>query len=245
MGSWVPNPESVIDNEFVSSRIQLDFPYGEDGEPVITIGEEVLDAMNSLWKQCIVVKVLGRNVSLQVLSRKLKEMWEPIGAIYVVDLPRQFFMVRFELEEEYLTALTGGPWKAFGSYLMVQAWSPEFDPLRDDIFTTAVWVRLLNLPVNFYHKAILMEIARGLGKPIKVDARALSFVKARFVRVCVEVNLVKPLKGTVLINGERYFVSYEGLSNIRSMCGLPLIHEASSTKSSGVEVSSCSSLSSG
>lgn len=38
--------------------------------------------------------------------------------------------------------------------------------------------------------------------------------------MCVEVNLKKPLKGTVVINGERYVVAYEGLTNICSGCGL-------------------------
>lgn len=104
--------------------------------------------------------------------------------------------------------------------------SPDFDPLRDKITTTPVWVRLSNIPVNFYHMSILMGIARGLGNPIKVDLTTLNFERARFARVCVEVNLKKLLKGTVMVNGERYFVAYEGLPNICSGCGLygHLIH---------------------
>lgn len=109
-------------------RLNVDFPEGEDGEPVITIGSEVIEAMNGLWKRCIIVKVLGRNVTIPMLTRKLRELWKPREAMYVMDLPRQFFIIRFELEEEYMTALTGGPWKAFGSYLMAKAWSPDFDP---------------------------------------------------------------------------------------------------------------------
>lgn len=143
-----------------------------------------------------------------------------MGAMVVMDLPRQFFMIRFEKEEEYLAVLTGGPWRVFGSYLLTKAWSPDFDPLRDDIVTTPVWVRLSNLPVNFYHRSILMGIAKGLGEPIKVDLTTLNFERARFARICVEVNLKKPLKGTVMVNGERYYVSYEGLSAICSKCGL-------------------------
>ncbi|KAG7544019.1 Ribonuclease H domain [Arabidopsis thaliana x Arabidopsis arenosa] len=236
-GSWVSkvvgtsaggmqSPEKMLNDEFVSARLRVEFPNGEDGEPVITIGSEVLDAMNGLWKQCMIVKVLGRNISIAVLSRKLRELWKPRGAMHVMDLPRQFFMVRFEAEEEYLAALTGGPWRAFGSYLMVQAWAPEFDPLKNDIVTTPVWVRLSNIPVNFYHKSILMGIAKGLGKPVKVDLTTLNFERARFARVCVEVNLAKPLKGSVVINGERYYVSYEGLTNVCSHCGMygHLIH---------------------
>ncbi|KAG2247637.1 hypothetical protein Bca52824_087265 [Brassica carinata] len=216
----MPVPEEVVDEEFVESRLRLEFPNGEDGEPVITIEEEVLTAMNSLWKRCMIVRVLGRNVPLPSVSRRLRELWKPKGAMFVMDLPRQFFMVRFELEEEYMAALSGSPWRAFGSYLMVQAWTPEFDPLKDEIVTTPVWVRLSNIPVNFYHKTILMGIAKGLGRPIKVDLTTLNFERGRFARVCVEVNLNKPLKGTVMINGERYFVSYEGISAICSSCGM-------------------------
>lgn len=132
------SPEAVLNEEFVAARVSLDFPDGEDGEPVITIGKEVLDVMNGLWKQCMIVKVLGKNISIAALSRRLRELWKPQGAMHVMDLPRHFFMVRFESEEEYLMALTGGPWRVFGNYLMVQAWSPSFDPLKDDIATTPV-----------------------------------------------------------------------------------------------------------
>lgn len=214
------NPKSVLDADFIAERLRLEFPNGEDGEPEITIGSEVLEVMNGLWKQCMIVKVLGRNVPIAVLNRKLRDLWKPRGGMYVMDLPRQFFMIHFEIEDEYLAALTGGPWRAFGSYLTVQAWSPLFDPLRDDIVTTPVWVRLSNIPENFYHNAILMGIAKGLGRPLKVDATTLNFERTRFARVCVEVNLRNPLKGSILINGERYFVSYEGLTNICPVCGV-------------------------
>lgn len=168
----------------------------------------------------MIVKVLGRSISISVVSRRLRELWNPRGEMYVMDLPRQFFMIRFEVAEEYLSALTGGPWRVFGSHLLVQAWSPDFDPLRDEIVTAPVWVRLSNIPVTFYHKSILMGIAKGLGTPIKDDLTTLKLERARFARVCVEVNLKKPLKGTMVINGGSYFVSYEGLTNICSSCGL-------------------------
>ncbi|CAA7017838.1 unnamed protein product [Microthlaspi erraticum] len=213
-------PEDVLADEFVRAGLGLEFPNGEDGEPVVTIGQEVLEVMNGIWKQCMIVKVLGRNIAISALSRKLREMWKPKGAMYMMDLPRQFFMIRFKEEEEYMAALTEGPWRVFENYLMVQAWSPSFDPTQDDIDTTPVWIWLANIPINFYHKSILMGTARGTEKPIKVDLTTLHCERARFARVFVEVNLRKPLKGTMLINGERYFVSYEGLSSICLKCGL-------------------------
>lgn len=67
---------------------------------------------------------------------------------------------------------------------------------------------------------ILWNIAKGFGTPMKVDLTTLNLEKARFARICVEVNLKKPLKGTIQINEDHYFVAYEGLTNICSGCGV-------------------------
>ncbi|XP_010467353.1 PREDICTED: uncharacterized protein LOC104747425 isoform X2 [Camelina sativa] len=230
-GTWVrkatgglsgdrPSPEGVIPDDYVTERLRVEFPDGHHGEPVITIHNDVLVAMNGLWKQYMIVKVLGQNVPLPVLSRKFWELWKLRGGMTVLDLPRQFFIIRFEVEEEYMAAVIGGPWKAFGSYLMVQAWSPSFDPLTDDIFTTPVWNRLSHIPFNLYHRSILLGIAGSLGKPIRIDPMTLNVERARFARICVEVDLRNPLKMSVVINGERYFVMYEGLTNTCSGCGV-------------------------
>ena len=216
----IPRPESVIDDAFVASHMRVEFPNGEDGEPVVTIDPEVVEIMNGLWKQSMIVKVLGRHVLIAALSRKLRELWKPKGGMYVLDLPRQFFIVRFDDEEDYFEAMTGGPWRLFGSVLMAQAWSPEFNPMTDEISTTPVWVRISNVPFTFYHRQILMGMVVGLGKPLRVDGTTLQFERARFARICIEVDLKKPLKGSILINRERSYVSYEGLNNICSTCGV-------------------------
>ena len=65
----MPVPENWIDDEFVSERLLVEFPNGEDGEPSITIGTEVLEAMSGMWKQCMVVRVLGRNVAITALRK--------------------------------------------------------------------------------------------------------------------------------------------------------------------------------
>ncbi|EOA15120.1 hypothetical protein CARUB_v10028495mg, partial [Capsella rubella] len=227
IGGGIPSPETVLEDEFAKTRMRVEFPNGAKGEPVITIGKEVLEVMYGLYRNCMIVKVLGRHITIDALNRKLKEMWKPRGGMAVLDLPRQFFMIRFDLEEDYMAAVTGGPWRVFGSILMVKAWSPDFDPVRDDIVTTPVWVRISNLPVFYYHRKILMGIAEGVGKPLRVDLTTLKMERGRFARICVEVNLRESLKGTVLINDERYYVSYEGLTNICPTCGV-YGHNASS-----------------
>ncbi|CAL9226597.1 unnamed protein product [Arabidopsis halleri] len=52
-GGGIPVPEKILADEFVTSRMRLEFPNGDEGEPVITIGQEVLEAMNGLYRQCL------------------------------------------------------------------------------------------------------------------------------------------------------------------------------------------------
>ena len=46
----MPVPEKLIDDDFITERLRVEFPNGEDGEPSITIETEVLEAMNGMWK---------------------------------------------------------------------------------------------------------------------------------------------------------------------------------------------------
>lgn len=78
-GGGILITEMVLDEGFVMSRMSLEFPSGEDGEAVVTIGREVLDAMNGMYRQCMIVKVLGRHIMIASLNRKLRELWKLKG----------------------------------------------------------------------------------------------------------------------------------------------------------------------
>ncbi|KAL8170566.1 hypothetical protein V2J09_022370 [Rumex salicifolius] len=52
-----------------------------------------------------------------------------------------------------------------------------------------------------------MGIAAGLGKPLRVDMATLKFQRGRFVRICVEVELRRPLQGAISVNGGRHIAS--------------------------------------
>lgn len=69
-----------------------------------------------------------------------------------------------------------------------------------------------------------MGIVKGLGRSIKVDLIILKFKRVRYARICVEVNFNKLLKETVMVNGERYFVLYEGIFFICLICGMYMLN---------------------
>ncbi|GAU49481.1 hypothetical protein TSUD_286190 [Trifolium subterraneum] len=72
---------------------------------------------------------------------------------------------------------------------------------------------------DHYLASVLWAIASMVGNPIKVDLHTLKVARGRFARMCVEVDLTKPVVGRVGINGEWYHIQYEGLHIIFTQCG--------------------------
>ena len=54
---------------------------------------------------------------------------------------------------------------------------------------------------------------------LKVDKNTLNRTKGRFARVCVKLDLNKPLLPSIMINGVEKKIEYEGLHLICFKCG--------------------------
>ncbi|KAL8158474.1 hypothetical protein V2J09_000011 [Rumex salicifolius] len=199
-------------------RIAVTFPDGWDGDPEIRIAPEVLDDLASVWKWTVVTKLLGQPINFQTMERKLRELWHFSPRMQLLDVSHGCILARFGSEQEFNEALTKGPWTVFGHCLAVRAWTATFHPSAP-IDTTPTWVRIHDLPIQYYEERVLSIRASGICRPLKVDPKTLHSNRGRFARLCVEVDLNKPLRGTVLVNGNRFLLKYEGLPEICYECG--------------------------
>ncbi|XP_015973162.1 uncharacterized protein LOC107496423 [Arachis duranensis] len=146
-------------------------------------------------------------------------MWSKKGTIDVIDLSNDFYLVKFYASEDFDYALLEGPWKIFDHYLTVRLWEPNFNPMKATIDRITAWVRLPGLPIELYDRTILRKIGNLIGRTVKVDDNTAKMSRRKFARLCVEVDLTKPLMGRYMINGEDYQVEYEGIHQICFTCG--------------------------
>ncbi|CAN0901138.1 hypothetical protein LINGRAHAP2_LOCUS21245 [Linum grandiflorum] len=65
----------------------------------------------------------------------------------------------------------------------------------------------------------VMRIASKIGTPVRVDRATKEGARAKYARVCVEVDLTRPLLSKYRIEGVRYFIGYEGLKDLCTNCG--------------------------
>lgn len=73
---------------------------------------------------------------------------------------------------------------------------------------------------------------------MKVDHNTLKVSCGRFARVCVEIDLTKPMIGRICVEGKWYRIEYEGLHIICSHCGCYGHHSCDCSNPKGKENSS-------
>ncbi|CAI0545574.1 unnamed protein product [Linum tenue] len=103
------------------------------------------------------------------------------------------------------------------TYLTVHQWYKGFTPWKSH---TIVWVQLLELPVEFFNPEAVRRIAEKIGRPIRVDKPTELGARVKYARVCVEVDLTRPLLSQFKIEGITYLIQYEGMYKICSECGI-------------------------
>ncbi|KAL4278683.1 hypothetical protein GQ457_03G021840 [Hibiscus cannabinus] len=130
-----------------------------------------------------------------------------------MNLENEYFLVKFQHEEDYLKVLTDGPWTLFGSYL-IQLWNMDFSTSQLHTSHVMVCVRLLGLPIRYYMKNLFRSIANVVGRVIKLDYNIKVFGRGKFYRLDVMVELNKPLLSCVGINNFVQKLEYDDLHQI-------------------------------
>lgn len=190
--------------------------------PNTCFSQRLHDKLDLEWRCAVIIKLMGKPNSsnaLKFMADSLRRKWNPQGPWQIIDLPNDYFVVKFHLHEDMGTALYGGPWIIAGQTLVVQQWKPNFNPSLDEITTMAIWVRIVGLPPKFFKEFTMRKIGHSLGSVVKVDKLTLSQTRGQFGRLCVEIDLQKPLLPRVEVEGISYGVVYEGISMICFQCG--------------------------
>jgi hypothetical protein len=207
---------NMEDDGGVSSDEEED---SEDGEVVIRFAHELKQKIRAPWSTSLIVKVFGRSVGYVFLVNKLKFMWKAFGNFSCVDLGEGFFLIRFDLKSSFEEVLKGGPWFIGEHFLSLRPWTPNFRASAASVSSVAVWVRLPELPVEYYHKEALLHIGSGLGPVLRVDVNMATGTRGRFAQICIQLDLEKPLARTIKVGKAKVAVIYEGIGLLCFQCG--------------------------
>ncbi|WOL07772.1 hypothetical protein Cni_G16520 [Canna indica] len=185
---------------------------------------EQLRSWSEPWEACLIGKFFGKVPPLFVVSSWAKRSWNVAGFDSVLDLEEGFFVFQFRDLVSSNEILFGGPYFLRGEALRLVPWRPCFRPWCENFSSAPVWVRFLSLPLEFWNIESINKLSLALGKVIFVDQRSFEFSCGRYVRVCIELDLSRPLRNGLWVGepDKEFFrpLSYENLSIVCFACGL-------------------------
>ncbi|XP_019256342.1 PREDICTED: uncharacterized protein LOC109234734 [Nicotiana attenuata] len=130
-----------------------------------------------------------------------------------------YYIAKFKCEEHMIKVLNAGPWFIFGHFLSIQRWKPNFVATEVKSSLTVIWIRLPQLPTEFYDGIILAKIRNAIGKLLKVDACTSSTLRGRYARLCIELAPEVPVVPFINIGHHKQIIQYEGESTLCKQCG--------------------------
>lgn len=75
------------------------------------------------------------------------------------------------------------------------------------------------LPIEYYKVEALHQIGKTISNVLRVDTHIASEVRRRFARLCVQVDVNKPLVTAILIRKFEQLVCNEGIQKLCFGCG--------------------------
>lgn len=106
-----------------------------------------------------------------------------------------------------------------------------------------VWVRLDHLPLEYFNPKALLEIGNFLGVFLGLDGNTHNYSKGSAARLCILLNISKPLPTSVEIDGINQSVQYDGVTGFCLSYGK--VGHSTPSCSKVVQISSMPELSSG
>lgn len=76
---------------------------------------------------------------------------------HLVDFGHNYFLARFELNEDFDHVLKNGLWFIGQHFLAIKSWEPKFKASTTSFSEVAIWICLPELPIEFYDLIILKK----------------------------------------------------------------------------------------
>ncbi|KAI9118907.1 hypothetical protein K1719_009582 [Acacia pycnantha] len=137
------------------------------------------------FRRMLVVKLIGRQPSYGFMVKNPRQIWQKKGNINIFYPENDFYLVNFQHVDDYMEALIGGPWLH--------------------------GLRFLDLLAPLFDKQFLLNLGNSIGKAIRLGVHTAQRARGEFARMCIELDLTKPLVPKFNVEGQVLSVVYESL----------------------------------
>lgn len=86
------------------------------------------------------------------------------------------------------------PWAITRMVLQLTPWRENFQPTFEKLDIAVLWMQFHYLPIELWDGDLLEHIASHFSKLLKVDDFTMNMSRVKYARICVEIDLLKPMR---------------------------------------------------
>ncbi|XP_020874317.1 uncharacterized protein At4g02000-like [Arabidopsis lyrata subsp. lyrata] len=157
----------------------------------------------------------------------MPRIWRLYSRVRGVALSQEKFQFIFKSEDDLNEVLKTGVWTQDDWCVVMDKWVEK--PPDDYLMFLPIWIRLRNIPVNYYTEATIRDIAKCVGKVLTVELELEKSQSQDYVMVRVLLDVRNPLRNSKevqLPDGDLVSISFD-YERVRKRCFLcqRLTHE--------------------
>lgn len=149
------------------------------------------------------------------ITAKLQKLWKVKGPWHMLSLGQGFYEFFFASQEDMRSVWAAGTVSLKPCLLRLFEWTKDFNLHTQRQTHTQVWIRLWELPHEYWMERTLYEIAGAVGTPLLIDNVTRNRLYGHYARILVDVDLSKKVFYEVLVKREGFSfpvaIEYEGL----------------------------------
>ena len=210
----------------VFGEIPLRDPVQVDGKAMVVFSPSEVGTLSAPFAWTLIGKFAMSRPTLMQIWNTLKRVRSFSKEISVSAIDSQYVFIRFQCREDFVKAYIKREWRVGGKVMHVSRWSPRFTPGVEST-CIPVWIEFPRLRAHLQSPGALQSIVGVIGKFLCVDNNVAQFTRLGTTRVCVEIDLSKPIPKSVWINngGEIFaqqwiFRRTPSLLSVRNVCML-------------------------
>jgi len=168
----------------------------------------------------LLAKLWGESLPIPLIISKTTLEWKHVkGPVKYIELGNGWVLLRFSNVADKDYVWFNMPWFVKGLNFILSALVPSYSAL---IARIDQWVHISRLPWEFWVE-YLTNLLKPIGDVIRIDHNTLLRNNDRFARVCVNIDVTKPLPGTLSTPTPKTQlkipITYGVLHEVCALCG--------------------------
>ena len=142
--------------------------------------------------------------AVRELSAKIGKVWKTTAGWKMVPLGKGFYDFHFDSLDDLKKIWAAGTVNLRPGLLRFSQWTKDFKLLVQKQTHVSLWIRLIELPQEYWRERTLKEIASAVGTPIDIDGPTRNRTFGHYARILVDIDLSKKAYDEVLVERDGF-----------------------------------------